>query len=175
MDRFSQFRLAWGPNWLVGRKLLPELTALGQGFTGDVLDLACGESPFRSLFAQARQFIRVDRLSDGAGVLAGDLYAIPLADQSVDLVLLLQAITDVPEPWRVLAEVRRVLRPGGRLIIFESVSYPEHDAPWDYYRLMPQGLRHWAEKYVVNGAYCLEHGLNVGAPLATGPAVGPAA
>jgi carbonic anhydrase/acetyltransferase-like protein (isoleucine patch superfamily) len=29
------------------------------------------------------------------------------------------------------------------------------------------GLKHWAEKYVVNGAYCLKHGINVGAPLAT--------
>lgn len=28
------------------------------------------------------------------------------------------------------------------------------------------GLKHWAEKYVVNGAYCLQHGLNVGRPLA---------
>lgn len=27
------------------------------------------------------------------------------------------------------------------------------------------GLRHWAEKYVVNGAYCLRHQLHVGAPL----------
>lgn len=27
------------------------------------------------------------------------------------------------------------------------------------------GLKHWAEKYVVNGAYCLRHNLQVGAPL----------
>lgn len=27
------------------------------------------------------------------------------------------------------------------------------------------GLRHWAEKYVINGAYCLRHGLHIGAPL----------
>ena len=27
------------------------------------------------------------------------------------------------------------------------------------------GLKHWAEKYVVNGAYCLKHGLNIGKPL----------
>ncbi len=27
------------------------------------------------------------------------------------------------------------------------------------------GLRHWAQKYVDNGAYCLKHGINVGAPL----------
>lgn len=29
------------------------------------------------------------------------------------------------------------------------------------------GLKHWADKYVTNGAYCLKHGLNVGQPLAT--------
>jgi len=27
------------------------------------------------------------------------------------------------------------------------------------------GLKHWAEKYVVNGAYCLKHGIQIGAPL----------
>ncbi len=27
------------------------------------------------------------------------------------------------------------------------------------------GLKHWAEKYVANSAYCLKHGINVGAPL----------
>jgi carbonic anhydrase/acetyltransferase-like protein (isoleucine patch superfamily) len=27
------------------------------------------------------------------------------------------------------------------------------------------GLKHWAEKYVVNGAYCLKRGINVGRPL----------
>ena len=27
------------------------------------------------------------------------------------------------------------------------------------------GLKHWAEKYVTNSAYCLKHGINVGAPL----------
>ena len=27
------------------------------------------------------------------------------------------------------------------------------------------GLKHWAEKYVVNGAYCLKQGINVGRPL----------
>lgn len=30
-------------------------------------------------------------------------------------------------------------------------------------------LRHWAEKYVHNAAYCLRHGINVGGPLSTSP------
>ena len=29
------------------------------------------------------------------------------------------------------------------------------------------GLKHWADKYVDNGAYCLKHAINVGAPLAS--------
>jgi gamma-carbonic anhydrase len=36
--------------------------------------------------------------------------------------------------------------------------------------LTPQeraGLKHWADKYVDNGAYCLKHGINVGGPLAS--------
>ena len=31
------------------------------------------------------------------------------------------------------------------------------------------GIRHWAEKYVANAAYCLEHSIQVGAPLSTRP------
>ena len=27
------------------------------------------------------------------------------------------------------------------------------------------GLKHWADKYVANAAYCLEHNINVGAPM----------
>jgi carbonic anhydrase/acetyltransferase-like protein (isoleucine patch superfamily) len=29
------------------------------------------------------------------------------------------------------------------------------------------GLKYWADKYVENSAYCLKHGLNIGAPLPT--------
>jgi carbonic anhydrase/acetyltransferase-like protein (isoleucine patch superfamily) len=38
--------------------------------------------------------------------------------------------------------------------------------------LTPQeraGLKHWAEKYVTNGAYCLKHRIQIGKPLASKP------
>jgi len=28
-----------------------------------------------------------------------------------------------------------------------------------------RGLKHWATKYVINGAYCLKHQINVGSPM----------
>lgn len=141
MRRRESFSLAWGTNWVVGRDLLPALRRLGAGECGDVLDLGCGESPFRDAFPRARHYTRVDRVALDPEVRLGDMLAIPAPDGDFDVVLVLQALTDVPRMDLALREIRRVLRPGGRLILFESMCYPEHDAPHDYYRLMPDGLR----------------------------------
>jgi SAM-dependent methyltransferase len=47
--------------------------------------------------------------------------ALPLADASVDAVVCTLTLCSVPSPERTLAEVRRVLRPGGRLLFLEHV------------------------------------------------------
>lgn len=145
MSRLSKFTSVFGENWVVGRYLLPELERLGRNQHGVLLDLACGESPFRSFFPKVDAYIRIDRKPLDSEVSPGDMLAIPLGSQTVDVVLLFQAITDVPNPGEVLKEVRRVLRPGGQLLVFESMEYPEHDAPYDFYRLMPEGLCALAE------------------------------
>jgi SAM-dependent methyltransferase len=48
--------------------------------------------------------------------------AIPLPDESVDEVICSLVLCTVPDPERVLAEVRRVLRPGGKLRFAEHVA-----------------------------------------------------
>lgn len=158
MDRLKKFTSVFGENWVVGRYLLPQLVRLGAEQHGVLLDLACGESPFRSYFPKVEAYLRIDRNSDDPGVTQGDMLAIPLENQSVDMVLLFQAITDVAKPGDVLKEVRRVLRPGGRLLVFESMTYPEHDAPYDFYRLMPEGLRALAENSGLTMRKCLRLG-----------------
>ncbi len=141
MSRLSKFTSIYGENWVVGKYLLPELTRLGSKQRGVLLDLACGKSPFRAYFPHVDTYLRIDRNPLESEVTKGNMLAIPQENQSVDVVLLFQAITDVSNPVDVLKEVRRVLRPGGRLLVFESMAYPEHDAPYDFYRLMPEGLR----------------------------------
>ncbi len=141
MSRFKNYSCLTGENWVVGRYLLPIIQEFAKKQEGVVLDLGCGESPFRHYFSNAKSYQRMDRYPCDASVVQADMMEIPLADRSVDTVLIFQAITDVPYPEKVLKEVRRILQKHGKLIIFESMTYPEHDAPYDYFRLMPEGLR----------------------------------
>lgn len=52
---------------------------------------------------------------DNVEVLAGDVEAIPLPDQSVDVVTSNGVLNLVPDKPRAIAEIYRVLKPGGRL------------------------------------------------------------
>ena len=52
-------------------------------------------------------------------LLEGDAAALPLADDSVDAVLCSYGMVIVPDYRRAIAEVVRVLRPGGRLVLLE--------------------------------------------------------
>jgi SAM-dependent methyltransferase len=51
------------------------------------------------------------------GLLAGDASALPLRDGTIDLTLALHMLYHVPDPSRALLELRRVTRPGGRVVI----------------------------------------------------------
>lgn len=54
-------------------------------------------------------------------VRAGVADALPLPDASVDAVVLALVLCTVPDPRSALAEVRRVLRPGGAVRLYEHV------------------------------------------------------
>jgi len=102
------------------------LDAAGVGADTEVLDLACGPGVVAGR-AAARGAV-VCGLDFSAAMLAearathplvqfvhGDAEAVPLPDASVDAVVSNFGLHHVPRPALALAEVRRVLRPGGRL------------------------------------------------------------
>ena len=59
------------------------------------------------------------------GFAAGDATALPLADASVDAVIASEILEHIPNYLLVLAEIKRVLKPGGRLCISVPRQWPE--------------------------------------------------
>jgi ubiquinone/menaquinone biosynthesis C-methylase UbiE len=92
------------------------------------LDLSPG------MLAVARR--RASALGRTVELVEGDAQALPFADASFDTVLSVFSLCTVPDVPRVLAEARRVLRPGGQLLLTEHVRSPN---------ALVRGVQHVAE------------------------------
>jgi SAM-dependent methyltransferase len=139
-ERARQFKSVSGANWALGRALFPVLNTWATSENGVIVDYGCGESPFRDSFAFARKYLRMDLEPRGPGSLVVPRNSIPVRAESLDCVLMFQVLGDIVDLEGLLREVRRTLRPGGRVIVFETMAFPEHDMPHDYFRVMPAGL-----------------------------------
>ena len=101
-----------------------EVLARVDGAAGrDILEIGCGEGMmFEGTATQPVQMdvsaTRVRRaLGKGRRLLCADGYQLPFADESFEVVLLVAVLEHTREPWRILAEARRVLKPGGRVVM----------------------------------------------------------
>ena len=102
-----------------------------------VLDVGAGDRPYRALFPDAVAF---DVPDNPHADLHGSLEAIPVDDASFDVVLCLQVLEHVPDPGAAVRELRRVVRPGGRVLLSTHGIYPFHPNPDDLWRWTHQGL-----------------------------------
>jgi SAM-dependent methyltransferase len=106
---------------------------------GDIADL-------RSLFP-GKEYTGLD-MRPGPGVdLVADAQHLPHADASLGTVVAMSALEHVPRFWRVLDEVRRVLRPDGALLLACPFYFHIHSYPSDYWRFTPEALRLLLEDY----------------------------
>ena len=110
-------------------RLAPGAGVVGFDFSGEMVRRAAGTAG-RPRFAVA------------------DALRLPLADASVDVVTIAFGLRNLPEPAAGLLEFRRVLRPGGRLVVCEF-SHPTVPLLSQVYRryltrLMPLAARRLA-------------------------------
>ena len=120
----------WQFDYLHLRRLLddlrPTLARLAEP-GGVVLDVFCGSRPYDDLFAPGVRVVGLD-IDDGYGV--ADIVTeefLPGADDSYDGVACIEAFHYVVDPLHGVQELRRVLKPGGRVV----VSVP---LVWEYDR-----------------------------------------
>lgn len=116
--------------------------ALDLGPEDDLLDVACGWGEFLAVHASnarrvagidvseekvrlARQRL-ADRIAAGTGeVVQGDAAALPWEEGTFSAVTCMDAFPFFAAPERVMAEVLRVLRPGGRMLMQIGMRWPD--------------------------------------------------
>lgn len=110
------------------------------------LDLGCSDSPYASLFPNR---LGVD-ISEGKGVdVVADAHALPMEDNTFDTILCTEVLEHLHTPAKAISEMKRVLKPGGTLILTTRFVFPLHDTPHDYFRYTKYGLLHLLEGWDV--------------------------
>ena len=84
---------------------------------------------------------RAERLGRAVHLVVGDAQALPFADGSFDTVVATCVFCSVADPGRGLAEVRRVLKPGGRVLLLEHVRPAQPLLGWLADELTPLSRR----------------------------------
>ena len=105
--------------------------------TGDVLtiglkqrknvSLGVGLDPAARMMARGRDKARECGLAERIAFVRGDALRLPFADGSFDVVTISFGIRNVTDVPRALAEMHRVLAPGGRVLVLEF-SFPDNRA-----------------------------------------------
>lgn len=138
------------PGFLVRRSLYKAVASFAPSARGVVLDFGCGRKPYEGLFHGVR-YIGLEKEVSGHpdADKAADIYwdgsRIPMEDASVDQVLMIEVLEHLFEPRTSLAEIHRVLQPGGRLFLTCPFMWPLHEEPFDHARYTPFGVKHLLE------------------------------
>lgn len=81
-------------------------------------------------------------MQEGNGVdVVADIHALPESwGGKFSGVLCSEVLEHVRRPWVALPELRRVMQPGGWLVVTTLFAFPEHGFPDDFYRYTRNGL-----------------------------------
>ena len=112
---------------------------------GKLVDIGCGRKPYINYFANIDEYVGMDLTSSEADIIA-DAKALPIESNSVDAVLCNQVIEHDEEPVKIIAEIRRILKKDGILILSAPQMGRLHGEPDDYYRFTKWGLNYLLEK-----------------------------
>ena len=109
------------------------------GSEGRTLDIGCQNSAYANFFPNR---VGLD-IKPGNGVdVVGDAHKLPFKDNEFDNVLCTEVLEHLHTPAVAVAEMARVLKDGGTLILTTRFMFPIHDAPDDYFRYTKYGLKY---------------------------------
>lgn len=142
-DEYVRQRIApavGDPLYLHLSDLKEGLSAFGPYPERRILDYGCGGSPYRSLFS-AEVYHRADISGHDLDFTFRPDSRISAPASSYDLVLSTQVLEHVADVASYLSEARRILTPGGRLVLSTHGLFQDHGCPYDFHRWTADGLR----------------------------------
>ena len=124
-----------------------------------VLDVGAGSAPYRAFFGHCRyltqDFARLDPgqlLHEAYGDVdyVSDAASIPVEAESFDAVICTEVLEHVAEPIKVVEEISRVLRPGGKLILTAPLGSGIHQEPFHFYGGFTP---YWYERFLAQSGF----------------------
>lgn len=144
----------WLVTWLFGRAL----SRVAHLVQGNVLDVGCGNKPWREVFKNAKRYTGVDYLGPSATSEASqnvDVIAnaehLPFLSASFDTLLAMRVLEHVRRPEVAVAEFHRVLKPGGTIMLTTPFLYRVHNAEHDFHRWTANGLADLLQHHGLEG------------------------
>lgn len=145
------FGLFFNPFFIIRKGLYRSVNANKHHMHGKLLDLGCGSKPYKDLF-QVDQYIGVDievsghdHTNENIDVFY-DGKTIPFDDNTFDSVFSSETFEHIFNLSEILDEIKRVLKPGGKLMITIPFVWDEHEIPYDFARYTTYGLTHILEE-----------------------------
>lgn len=127
--------------------------ALPRYVSGDLIDLGCGKAPLLGAYeTRCSSIVLADWANSAHENLLLDVVIdlnkplMALDSSSFDVVLLSDVLEHICEPAALMAEISRILKPGGRLLLNVPFAYWIHEAPHDYYRYTRYALERFARE-----------------------------
>jgi len=116
-----------------------------------LLDVGCGVKPYYPWFEPyVSEYVGLDFESNADAELHGRIEAIPAPDASFDVVLCTQVLEHCDDPPQAIRELRRVVAPGGRVLLSTHGVQVYHPAPHDLWRWTHEGLE---RLFLTNGSW----------------------
>ena len=117
----------------------------GQPYSADLRPLFAESGYTDYIGCDVRPGLGVDRIED--------VHQLSFATDSIGSVLMLETLEHVKNPLQAMAEVFRVLQPGGVVVISSCMDFPVHEYPADYWRFPPQGFDLLLERFSPRRVY----------------------
>lgn len=139
------------PFYIARKALYTNIKRLASEIQGLTLDIGCGNKPYEYLF-DVTKYIGLDLITSIHDVHTfADIFYngkhIPIKDDMIDSIVCNQVFEHVFEPDKFLAEINRVLKNNGVLLISLPFVWDEHEQPYDYARYSSFGIHYLLQKY----------------------------